>query len=126
MVIGHASEVRQGIRFEFGKNWERFLGALTDERIAIAELSLVEYLRQPRLGGLRFLDIGSGSGLFSLAARRLGAKRFCFGLHRYGVRSLQPPSYRSGEYQGAVGPLVGVGWAVVEGGEIQGSAPKYR
>lgn len=73
IVIGHASEVRQGVRFEFGKNWRRFLRALTDERIAIAEQSLVEYLQQPRFDGLRFLDIGSGSGLFSLAARRLGA-----------------------------------------------------
>jgi 2-polyprenyl-6-hydroxyphenyl methylase/3-demethylubiquinone-9 3-methyltransferase len=66
--MDHASEVREGIRFEFGKNWRRFLSALTDERIAIAEQSLVEYLQQPRLDGLRFLDIGSGSGLFSLAS----------------------------------------------------------
>jgi 2-polyprenyl-3-methyl-5-hydroxy-6-metoxy-1,4-benzoquinol methylase len=69
----HAREVRQGIRFEFGKNWQRFLNGLSDERIAIAEQSLMGYLEQSSLDGLRFLDIGSGSGLFSLAARRLGA-----------------------------------------------------
>ncbi len=38
-----------------------------------AEQSLKEMLEVERLDGLRFLDAGSGSGLFSLAARRLGA-----------------------------------------------------
>ena len=69
----HAAEIREGIRFEFGKNWKRFLNSLTDERIALAQRSLIDCLELPRLDGLRFLDIGSGSGLFSLAARRLGA-----------------------------------------------------
>jgi SAM-dependent methyltransferase len=74
----HTAEVARGERFEFGENWRRFLEHVTAERIAAAEQSLRTMLEVPDLEGRTFLDIGSGSGLFSLAARRLGARVFSF------------------------------------------------
>lgn len=75
---GHAAEVARGDRFEFGSNWARFLTLLDDQRIATSEQALRTMLRVDRLDGLRLLDIGSGSGLSSLAARRLGAEVVSF------------------------------------------------
>jgi 2-polyprenyl-6-hydroxyphenyl methylase/3-demethylubiquinone-9 3-methyltransferase len=69
----HAIEVSEGERFEFGKNWAAFLEHLNDTRISEAAKSVLAMLEMPNLEGKTFLDIGSGSGLFSLAARRSGA-----------------------------------------------------
>jgi SAM-dependent methyltransferase len=65
-------------RFGFGKNWERFLNVLDDSRILDAVESLKGMLEAEELGNKCFLDIGSGSGLFSLAARKLGARVHSF------------------------------------------------
>ncbi len=74
----HSAEVEAGPRFEFGANWSRFLQLLDERRIWAAQKSLQEMLRVDDLTGQRFLDAGSGSGLFSLAARRLGASVYSF------------------------------------------------
>ena len=65
-------------RFAFGENWSRFLQILDDHRIAGAEKSLKSMLGVDTLSGRSFLDIGSGRGLFSLAARNLGASVHSF------------------------------------------------
>jgi 2-polyprenyl-3-methyl-5-hydroxy-6-metoxy-1,4-benzoquinol methylase len=62
-------------RFGFGRNWQNYLTVVTDAHVAEAEASLNGMLGAKRVADASFADVGSGSGLFSLAAHRLGASR---------------------------------------------------
>ncbi len=64
--------------FEFGENWTRFLALVDEPRVARATMALQTLVRRERLDGLTFLDVGSGSGLSSLSAHRLGARVHAF------------------------------------------------
>ena len=59
--------------FKFGENWASYSQLLDQGRIEQAEADLRRIIGRDRLDGVRFLDIGSGSGLHSLAAIRMGA-----------------------------------------------------
>lgn len=62
--------------FSFGENWQEFLKTLDDERKKEAKKSLADFLGgRNAIKGKTFVDFGSGSGLFSLAAYLLGAKK---------------------------------------------------
>lgn len=74
------------VSFSFGKNWQSYLETLDDVKIKAAEESLTAMLEIDNLYNSSFLDIGSGSGLFSLVARRLGAAVHSFDLDPISVK----------------------------------------
>lgn len=74
---GFEVAVTQGLddteRFAFGRNWLDFADAIEPRQVAEAGLSLTERLGAD-LTGKTFVDVGCGSGIFSVAARELGAR----------------------------------------------------
>ena len=66
--------MRSEARFKFGENWASYAKGVSEDQIASADIALRRLVPDGTLAGKRFLDIGSGSGLHSVVAVRLGAK----------------------------------------------------
>jgi 2-polyprenyl-6-hydroxyphenyl methylase/3-demethylubiquinone-9 3-methyltransferase len=81
----NAEHTADDFRFGFGKNWASFLAWLNQDRIEVATRAIASMLETDTLAGKTFLDIGSGSGLSSLSARRLGARVVSFDYDRGSV-----------------------------------------
>ncbi len=65
----------QSTDFDFGQNWASYTDKVIDEkRIAAAVESLQMLLADESLPGRSFLDVGCGTGMFSAAAARMGAR----------------------------------------------------
>jgi len=72
---GHGNDPRQlAAHFAFGENWQSFLHTVTEQNIADAVRGLERLMPASEIRDRRFFDIGCGSGLAMLAARRLGAR----------------------------------------------------
>lgn len=87
------NDVKDKKRFEFGANWASFLENLTDEQIEKAKEELFSWLGD--IKDKTFLDIGSGSGIHSLVARKLGAKVHSFD---YDTQSVACTQYLKEKY----------------------------
>ena len=79
--------------FEFGDNWSRYAGGVELAHVEAATEDLLRLL--PELGNWsgaqppRFVDVGCGSGVHSIAAARLGARVMAFDVDRGSVATTQ-------------------------------------
>jgi SAM-dependent methyltransferase len=77
------------MKFSFGRNWKNYvLHSLTEQKLEEAKQSLLSYLPAEEFKDKTFIDIGSGSGIFSLSAARLGCRKvISFDVDPYSVET---------------------------------------
>ncbi|MCK5122944.1 MAG: class I SAM-dependent methyltransferase [Candidatus Pacebacteria bacterium] len=59
--------------FNFGKNWLNYSKTISNKDLEVMKESLVNLIGLENIKDKTFLDIGCGSGLFAIAAKKLGA-----------------------------------------------------
>ncbi|MGH8195775.1 MAG: class I SAM-dependent methyltransferase [Woeseiaceae bacterium] len=76
------------VTFSFGKNWIDYLDTVSDSEVESAEKDIRQWLGSSYVSGKRVVDIGSGSGIHSLAFHRLGAQALhSFDYDEFSVRA---------------------------------------
>ncbi len=63
------------VTFSFGRNWTDFLRTVGDDEVEKAKTDICEWLGDGSVSGKNVIDIGSGSGIHSLAFVHLNARR---------------------------------------------------
>jgi 2-polyprenyl-6-hydroxyphenyl methylase/3-demethylubiquinone-9 3-methyltransferase len=63
------------VSFSFGRNWKKYVSDLDESNVREAINSFRDFTGFADLKGESFLDLGCGSGLNSIVALRLGARR---------------------------------------------------
>ena len=101
------------LRYGFGKNWDEFIRRrLSDEIVHESVEHMKSFMKIDSLAGKTFLDIGCGSGIHSLAAKRLGADRIIsFDYDQDSVNTTE----RVKEWSGETGD-----WTVMQGSVLDG------
>ena len=108
MTSVHTSPVASArTRFKFGRNWQSYARVVDEAAVERARTSIIELTGPLDPSWETFLDIGSGSGLFSAAATHLGLEVRAFDYDIDSVEATRSTLERFAE--------VGVSWQVDRG-----------
>lgn len=118
LKLRNLNAMKQKTAFSFGKNWLDYVdNFLDDKKITIAKDSLLKYLPQVEYKDKTFIDVGCGSGIFSLSAFQLGCKKvISFDIDPYSVEATKAVRERF-----TSAPASNSAWNIFQGDILDGS-----